>query len=287
MSQIMIDSKACTKGELIEAARYLLALARMKDEPDFVPVMPEIPDGPQHYTAPVAVAADVPAGTPTAADVFGGPKNDAPAVTPANNVLPFVPPPPPPVTVVAPAPVNTVMNTPAVSAPASSSVDLDINRLPWDGRIHAETKAKNKDGSWRNKRGAKPEFIAAVTAELRVNYPVPVGSLAAAAAAIPPSTVVPPPPVGVPPPPSPATAGFVPPPPPGVVAPVLPIPGQEPLTFGTLMAKITGAMNTQRLGKPQLDEALAAHKVVGMPALVTAPTEVLASINTYLARWGV
>ncbi len=45
---------------------------------------------------------------------------------------------------------------------------LDSRGLPWDGRIHSETRTMNKDGSWRAKRGVNDEaMVKRVEAELR------------------------------------------------------------------------------------------------------------------------
>lgn len=46
-------------------------------------------------------------------------------------------------------------------------VDVDADNLPWDERIHASTKTKNKDGTWRALRGVDPDILARVTAELK------------------------------------------------------------------------------------------------------------------------
>lgn len=43
---------------------------------------------------------------------------------------------------------------------------LDVNGRPWDERIHASSKAKNADGTWRAKRGVASELVAEVEAEL-------------------------------------------------------------------------------------------------------------------------
>lgn len=44
--------------------------------------------------------------------------------------------------------------------------DLDARGLPWDERIHASTKTKNKDGSWRNKKGLEASLIKQIENEL-------------------------------------------------------------------------------------------------------------------------
>lgn len=36
---------------------------------------------------------------------------------------------------------------------ANASTELDVNGHVWDERVHASTKGKNKDGSWKRKRG--------------------------------------------------------------------------------------------------------------------------------------
>ncbi len=45
--------------------------------------------------------------------------------------------------------------------------ELDSKGFPWDVRIHAESRRKNKDGSWTSKRNLDAGFIASVEAELR------------------------------------------------------------------------------------------------------------------------
>jgi hypothetical protein len=45
--------------------------------------------------------------------------------------------------------------------------ELDVRGLPWDARIHAKTKAKKVDGTWRNKRAVNKDLLAKVEAELK------------------------------------------------------------------------------------------------------------------------
>lgn len=63
----------------------------------------------------------------------------------------------------------------APSAAASPSSTLDKNGIPWDGRIHASSKALVADGSWRAKRNVDPALVATVTAELRGAQAAPPG----------------------------------------------------------------------------------------------------------------
>lgn len=129
-----------------------------------------------------SVAFGGPAGDPVAAAVFGGapaplplgataapsiavatPSLTAPAVMPGttSTATSTVPAPPAP----------TSANAAAIAAPQTGNlvggVDLDKNGLPWDGRIHAESKAKIADGTWRKKRNLDPTILATVEAELR------------------------------------------------------------------------------------------------------------------------
>lgn len=43
--------------------------------------------------------------------------------------------------------------------------DLDSTGTPWDERIHSNPPTQNKDGTWRAKRGVKPELVEQVRAE--------------------------------------------------------------------------------------------------------------------------
>lgn len=53
---------------------------------------------------------------------------------------------------------DAVMQTPAFG--------LDSMGLPWDERIHSTSAAKNKDGSWRTRRGVEPATVKQVEHEL-------------------------------------------------------------------------------------------------------------------------
>lgn len=71
----------------------------------------------------------------------------------------------------------------AVWRDAGTSAELDINGLPWDARIHAASKARNADNSWRIRRTPKDktpeqwiEYYDEVIAELKQLMEIPVGS---------------------------------------------------------------------------------------------------------------
>jgi hypothetical protein len=94
-------------------------------------------------------------------------------------------------------------STVLAAAPPPPGLVVDSAGLPWDGRIHAESKAFVKDGTWRQRRNTPEDLVAQVEAELR------------AALAAPASTDEEPelPLVTAPPPPVPVVAAIVPPPP--------------------------------------------------------------------------
>lgn len=111
-----------------------------------------------------------------------------------------IPPPPPP-----PMPVaNTAASTAPPAIPGASTAvtmynsfnDLDASGIPWDGRIHASSKAKNADGTWRLKRGVDKTQVDSVTAELKRVMAAPGPQLVPAppVTAAPAATTAPPPP---------------------------------------------------------------------------------------------
>lgn len=99
---------------------------------------------------------------------------------------------------------------PAPPAPAGQTQELDAAGLPWDARIHSESRARIADNTWRRKRGVDQTVVDSVTAELRAAYPAPTGQ--PAPASTPPVAETP---AAEPPTIPPAGAlGYVPPPPP-------------------------------------------------------------------------
>lgn len=77
--------------------------------------------------------------------------------------LPFVPPPVASASTTSTTSVNTVAG-------------VDSKGLPWDGRIHASSRALTKDGAWRYKRGVEDSQIRSVEYELiaKIKNDVPV-----------------------------------------------------------------------------------------------------------------
>lgn len=114
------------------------------------------------YIADAATSMTAPAVAPTTATQPSG-TLPVPNIAPLPHALPS-------------APV-----VPPVAAMPGNHAQVDKNGLPWDGRIHSETKSLNKGGTWRNKRGVEAAFMQQVEAELRhvQNLPIPASPMEA------------------------------------------------------------------------------------------------------------
>lgn len=221
-------------------------------------------------------------GTPLAITVAG------PTETKEAHAAPLVPPPAtvvlctavaeaPPIapeasTVFSQAPTNVV---PLPSAPANvappapplpaGSVELDNRGLPWDGRIHASTRAKLQDGSWRQKRGTDAAYVTQVENELRAAQGAP-------AAPVPPAPTVPvaavpaPPPTGAPAAPAAPVGGAI---------------GASPSSFAALLTAASAAIAAGTLTQAGVLEACQAVGVPTLPALAARP-DLVPSVATML-----
>jgi hypothetical protein len=197
--------------------------------------------------------------------------------------------------------------------------ELDSQHLPWDARIHSETRKKNADGSWRLRRNLDEGVKKTVLEELRavhagfpsqpaatVTSPLP---LSQPAPAVPVQSLATNPVPAAPPPPTGAVSAPAPPPPVSLqqpAPPAAPPPMQlqtEPVlgmsngadagvlppvtSFRDLMLKVNGALSNNRLTQGELTEACKAAGVdsitqlAAQPALVPA---VDAKVNVYLIR---
>ena len=121
--------------------------------------------------------------------------------------------------------------------PLNTGVDVDVTGIPWDGRIHASSRAKIADGKWRTKRGVTDAQVATVQAELMNTW----GS---------PNAPTPTPTPTPTPPPPPAT-------------------GVDP--FLTLMKGVTAQFNTGAVTLERINEVLAPLGIPAMPALAKRP----------------
>ncbi len=168
--------------------------------------------------------------------------------------VPFAVPLPP----VPPVPV-TVAPTVSVAAP-TNPVDLDKTGIPWDHRIHAESKAKIADGTWRAKRNCDPALKATVEAELRQLMGV------APSVPLPPSVAPPVGPVTIHTPPMLAT------PTPTVAVNVIPAaPSAAPidpkLQFVQLVGRASAAIQAKKITLQEVSEICAAAGVPALPLL--------------------
>jgi hypothetical protein len=130
---------------------------------------------------------------------------------------------------------------------------LDRNGLPWDERIHASSRAKTADGSWRAKRNVDPALVAKVEGELKALMalpaapPAPVGYIESG----PTPTMVdviftpPPPPVAV----ARIETTVFPPPPPPPPAPVI---GN---TWVAFISEVSGKISEGKLTQDELKQA--------------------------------
>lgn len=213
-------------------------------------------------------------------------------VTSTSASVPLPPAPPP----VAAAPT---VAAPVPPAPPAPGVELDSAGLPWDGRIHAESKAKiKKDDTWKKRRGVDDATVAAVEAQLRAVLAAPsvAGNAPAAPALVPPppppaaaSPVAPAPTVPVAAQPAASVApelGNVPPPPPpangapaaSTATPIAPAvspstgtpAGNAPapsITFPQLLPKVTLALAQKTLSDERVKQVLEHYKLPSIPSL--------------------
>ncbi len=129
------------------------------------------------FGTPTPLALGATAAPSTAA---AAPLPTVPAVTLAPTSTPAMSAPIPPAPPAAP---SAPIAAPQTGSPAAG-VELDKHGLPWDARIHAESRAKVADGSWRMRRNLDPAVRATVEAELRqVMGAAPASPLAAQPAA--------------------------------------------------------------------------------------------------------
>lgn len=141
----------------------------------------------------------------------------------------------------------------------------DATGMPWDERIHANTKGQNEDGTWRKKRKVDAALVAAVEAERRggavaapapVPAPVPMPQGIPMVAAMPAPAPVAAMPAAVPMP-APIPAPVTPVPAPAQIPVAAPAPAPvavDPASvdFTGFMAHLTGRMQTQQITSDDL-----------------------------------
>lgn len=213
---------------------------------------------------------------PTLADVglapaqaFGVPAAPLVGSTPAIAAGAIVAPPPPANT----APITT---TPGVAssptATLTTGVDLDAKGFPWDNRIHAESKGKIADGTWRKKRNLDPALVATVEAELRQVMGAAPAPLAQGVAPAPTpvsvaaSTTVPPAPTGAPAPAPVAGAAPSMPAAPSA-APAGEVPQDARQQFVGLVGRASAAIQGQKVTQAEVTQICADSGIPALPLL--------------------
>lgn len=232
-----------------------------------------------------SVTFGAPVGDATAADVFGSalaplppgataapsiavatPSLTAPADTTATTfaAAPNVPAPPAPNS----APAGAIA-APQTANPVGA-VDLDKTGLPWDGSIHAESKSKIADGTWRKKRGVDPALVAMVESELRqVMGAAPAAPIPAphAATVTMPTAGVASSAVAVPAPPTAPVAPVAPPPPAPLAAPVGEVPQDARAQFVGLVGRASAAIQAGKVTQAEITQCCVASGVPALPLL--------------------
>jgi hypothetical protein len=120
--------------------------------------------------------------------------------------------------------------------PTTGAAVLDKNGLPWDERIHAGSRAKNADGSWRTKRGVDAALVTQVESELKAL-------------------------MGIPPPPA---VAAIPPPPP---APIAQSVVADRNAFVKMLSKASAAVQAGKLSQDELNSAVISAGVPSLPLL--------------------
>lgn len=247
--------------------------------------LPSGPSGPDYHDGPTSdgFAASTPYNNNaalSAAEVFAQPAalvpgvgmlpaGDAAAVFAANGGA--AAPLPPPAATAPPA----VTGAPDASAPKPSDAPgtgLDSRGLPWDGRIHASSKVRNADGSWRAKRGLNDgALVARVEAELRAAVAAPAAPAMVPVQPVPMPTSTPPvmmaPPMVTPPP-----------------AAVLPPPAVPMEPFPDLCLAITAGKQAGWLTDAHRDAALQSVQVPNLPALASRP-DLVPTVRAFIEQY--
>lgn len=157
--------------------------------------------------------------------------------------------------------VSTVEKNAVPTDTAVNEFGVDSKGLSWDERIHSVTQAKNKDGSWRYRRGIEDSYISQVEAELATKARLEQSQ-------------------GMVTPPIPQPHSFAPPPPAPV--PLAVVPPHAP-TGGTLMGNFTPPPLPPIISVHTL-ETFRQHLIPTLGKLVNEgklTTEFLASLKAY------
>jgi len=240
-------------GKIGEAQAEMKAAVRLPAQPAFADFnqRTQVPEGEEFYTPPqTQIAANIKdehfvAGTTLdPAAVFGG--------TPVADPLPS--------STTVPLPPVSIAPTTPIPGPVSSvaAVELDVKGLPWDSRIHSSSKNKLANGCWKVARGKAPEYVAQVEAELKG-----VAAVTKLGVPLPPVPVAPdvtPYDVALPTAADAAYMASIPPAPPG-----------NPVSFETLMTRISPQISAGVLPPQAVMEACKANGLQSVVGLQSSP----------------
>lgn len=158
--------------------------------------------------------------------------------------------------------------------------DLDAAGIPWDERIHASTKTRNKDDTWTRRRNTPDATFDAVMTELKGGAAVPPPPAAAATAPPPPPPSAPVPTTPAAPAPSPVPAA----PAASSTAPAAPAADYEkPATdFPQLMVKVTKAQAAGKITVPVVEGFIALMGVEGKMMELMKHPDILPSVDAMI-----
>nr|WP_297388182.1 hypothetical protein [uncultured Roseateles sp.] len=287
MLEIRLQPMACALPELRATINYLQQLAELRadgviapeDRPDVGAASVLTLNTPETWNK-TQPGLDLP---PDPAAVFGHVPVPAPAVVAPPALPPAIPAPVAPAAAsAAPLPPAVAMPPTAATAPtAVPGVEMDSKGLPWDARIHASSKTKNQDGSWRAKRGLNDAaLVQRVEAELRavaaIPSPAPAASIAVSATPLPPPV-------------APAASAPVPMAPPAApgIPPAPPVAASDPTDFPSLMKALAPLFAANRLTQQHVNDACAAASggvISVLPMLVNRP-DLVPSVWAHLKQW--
>ena len=172
--KIEVEIGKCSKKEILNVAKFLFALTGNSldlkgsqpttvTEPGMSDMTPKMSKAVPIMSVPEGEMSEVELPTDDTA-----PHKFAPIKPNAETIAPTVQsaPPPPAKTVFAKSQDTTdhVKTNPATTP--VPGVELDERGIPWDSRIHARTKTKIANGTWKRKRGVTDVEYEKVVAEL-------------------------------------------------------------------------------------------------------------------------
>ena len=174
-------------------------------------------------------------------------------------------------------------------------IEVDSAGMPWDHRIHASSRAKVADGTWRQRRNLDPNVLAQVQAEMlqvmglptpaqatptshgettsapEIAQPIPTALAPTPFEALVQAVAVPVPPPFVPSVVVPAAPVAIAPPPPSTPAGAATTASPSNVTFPQLVTRITKMLSGGELQQSDIAAACQSLGIPHMPALASRP----------------